>query len=73
MSVAFMTPKTAEWVYEAPRKIVAQVVVGINKTTTDTVTLYDSELNWRGEIFLACGMYKIWIVYIYWNESSLFE
>lgn len=56
MSVAFITPKTTEWVYEAQKKIVAEVVVGINKTATDTITLYDSELNWRGEIFLACGM-----------------
>lgn len=56
MSVAFITPKTTEWVYEAPKKIMAEVVLGVNKTATETINIYDSELNWRGEIFLACGM-----------------
>ncbi|KAK3852467.1 hypothetical protein Pcinc_040952 [Petrolisthes cinctipes] len=64
MSVAFVTPKTTEWVYEAPRQILAQVVVDANTTTTDTITIYDSELNWRGEIFLACGAISLCLLVV---------
>lgn len=55
ISVAFLTPQTTEWVYEEPQKIRAQVLVDANTTLTETITLYNFEFNWRGELFLTMG------------------
>lgn len=53
--MAYITPKTTEWVYEKPTKIKALVEVDKNTTETKTLKLYDSEFNWRGELFLTMG------------------
>lgn len=55
ISVAYITPKTTEWVYEEPTKIKALVEISKNTTETKTLKLYDSEFNWRGELFLTMG------------------
>ncbi|XP_042204668.1 metalloreductase STEAP4-like [Homarus americanus] len=55
ISVAYVTPQTTSWVYEDPVKVQAQVIVDENTTTTDTITIYNDEFNWRGELFLTMG------------------
>lgn len=57
MSVALLTPQKTSWVYEAPKKILAEVVIDANTTSIESVSIYNSEFNWRGEIFLTMGMY----------------
>lgn len=58
ISVAYITPQTTAWVYEEPTKIQASVVLDGDNTTTDTITIYNSEFNWRGEFFLVLGTHS---------------
>ncbi|XP_071515118.1 metalloreductase STEAP4-like [Panulirus ornatus] len=55
ISVAYLTPQMTSWVYEAPTKIQAEVIVGVNTTSTKSISIYNSEFNWRGELFLTMG------------------
>ncbi|XP_063865230.1 metalloreductase STEAP4-like [Scylla paramamosain] len=55
ISVAYITPQTTGWVYEEPTRFQAEVVVDANTTTTNTLTIYNNEFNWRGEFFLSMG------------------
>ncbi|MPC30152.1 Metalloreductase STEAP3 [Portunus trituberculatus] len=58
VSVAYITPQTTGWVYEEPTKFQAEVVVDANTTTTNTLTIYNNEFNWRGEFFLSMVLKK---------------
>ncbi|XP_066971542.1 metalloreductase STEAP4-like [Macrobrachium rosenbergii] len=64
LSVAYTTPQTIGWIYESPTKIKALVQVDPNTTKTDTLTIYDFHLNWRGELFMTMGAVAMCLVIV---------
>ncbi|XP_071532605.1 metalloreductase STEAP4-like [Panulirus ornatus] len=55
MSLPYLTPQMARTVYEAPKKIQAEVIIDGNTTATEIIKIYNSDFSWRGELFLTMG------------------
>ena len=64
ISVAYVTPETLSWVYEPSKTVNALVKYNETATTEEPIKIYNSHFNWRGELFMACGMSLFTYIYI---------